>query len=62
MEIKVNNKKFIVTDMIIVGTDTNKYNVFDETYNHVCTIDAKNDIEFASKFNDYLIEVNYELE
>lgn len=61
MDIKVNNKKFIVTDMIMVGTDMNKYNVFDEKYNHVTTIDAKNDIEFASKFNDYLIKINYEM-
>lgn len=62
MELKVNNSTFRATHMIMSDTGKSKYNVFDKNYVHVCTIDANDEIEFASKFNDFLIENNYEVE
>lgn len=62
MELKVNNSTFHITHMIMSDTGKSKYNVFDENYVHVCTIDANDEIEFASKFNDFLIENTYEVE
>ena len=55
MELKVNNSTFHATHMIMSDTGKSKYNVFDENYVHICTIDADDEIEFASKFNDFLI-------
>lgn len=62
MKLKVNNSTFHATHMIMSDTGKSKYNVFDKNYVHICTIDANDEIEFASKFNDFLIENNYEVD
>lgn len=61
MEIKVNDIIFHITHMIMSDTGESKYSVFDKNYVHICTINANDEIEFASKFNDFLIENNYEV-
>lgn len=61
MELKVNNSTFHVTHMIMSDTEKSKYNIFDENYVHVCIIDANDEIELATKFNNFLIENNYEV-
>lgn len=58
MELKYNNTKFIVVNMIMADssdTPNIKYNVFTEDYKHITTIDAKNELEFGNKFNNFLI-------
>lgn len=62
MRIKIKNKEFIVTDMIVIDHKRDshmKYNVFDEKYNHVTSIDAEDEIEFMKLFNSYLVKNNY---
>ena len=59
MKVKVDGREFIVTDMIVIDSKVNshmKYNVFDEKYNRIVTIDCEDDIEFMKKFNDWLKE------
>ena len=59
MKIKVAGREFHVTNMIVVDSKVNshmKYNVFDEKYNRVVTIECENDIQFMKKFNDWLKE------
>ena len=57
MEVRVNNKKYIVTDMIVIGINVDsymKYNIFDENYKYVTTINAEDEIDFMRLFNIYL--------
>ena len=59
MKVKVNGREFVVTDMIVIDSNVcshMKYNVFDEKYNRIVTIDCEDDIEFMKKFNDWLKE------
>ena len=57
MIVTINNKDYVVTDMIEIGKDkvkTYKYNVFTLDYKHMTTIVA-NDIEdFKNKLTKYL--------
>lgn len=64
MEVKIKNRKFLVTDMIVIDHKTNshmRYNVFDEKYNHVTTIDAEDEVDFMRLFNAFLTINNYEM-
>lgn len=57
MIVTINNKDYVVTDMIEIGKDkvkTYKYNVFTLNYKRITTIVA-NDIEdFKNKLTKYL--------
>lgn len=49
MKVKVEGKEYLVTDMIVIDHRVNshmKYNVFDDKYNFVTSIDCEDEIEF----------------
>ena len=56
MNIKINDKEFIVTNMLLIDGDNNynKYNVFDKNYSHIVTIDAEDEIHFMEQFNNFM--------
>lgn len=57
MEVKVEGKEYLVTDMIVMNREVNsrmKYNVFDNKYNFITSIDCEDEIEFMQKFNNFL--------
>ena len=56
MKVKVKGKEYIVTDMVVINRKVNcmKYNVFDDKYNFVTSIDCEDEIEFMQKFNNFL--------
>lgn len=57
MKIEINNKKYIIVDMLLFGKGsdkTYKYNVFSEDYKHVFTCNANNYNQFYVKFIKHL--------
>lgn len=57
MKVKVEGKEYFVTDMIVMNREVNgrmKYNVFDDKYNFITSIDCEDEIEFMQKFNNFL--------
>lgn len=56
MKVKVDDKEYLVTDMVVMNRKVNrmKYNVFDDKYNFVTSIDCEDEIEFMQKFNNFL--------
>lgn len=58
MKIKVFNNEYLVTSMIVMNRDNTssmRYNVFDENYQHVTTVDAEDEEDFIKKFKARLI-------
>ena len=58
MKIKVFNNEYLVTSMILMNKDNTssmKYNVFDENYQHVTTVNSKDEEEFIKQFKTKLI-------
>ena len=54
MILEIRGRKLIVTDMFIVTTRKDailRYNVFDENYEHLTTIDAKDYDDFIKILN-----------
>lgn len=56
MKVKVEDKEYFVTDMVVMNRKVNrmKYNVFDDKYNFVTSIDCEDEIDFMQKFNNFL--------
>lgn len=61
MEITINNKTYIVTDMFVVGVEeyaSMKFNVFDENYKFVKSFSCKDEDEFKTLFTNYINNQN----
>ena len=57
MKLEINGKKYLVTDMFVVGEQPAckmKFNVFDDDYRFVASITCKYEDEFIIRFNNYL--------
>ena len=54
MTLEIRGRKFLVTDMFVVTKNPNtilKFNVFDENYRHLTTIDAEDYDSFLEILN-----------
>ena len=61
MTIVVEDKKYLITDMSVIGknsTVTMRYNVFDENYKFVKSFTCKDEEEFKNQFKNYLNNKN----
>lgn len=57
MKLTIQGKTYLVTNMFVVGKAidaTMKFNVFDENYKFVTSIDCEDEDEFIKLFNNYL--------
>lgn len=57
MKLEINGKKYLVTDMFVVGEQPlakMKFNVFDDNYKFITSITCKDEDEFMIRFNNYL--------
>lgn len=57
MKLTLNNKTYLITDMLVVGENTNasmKFNVFDENYKFIKSFSCKDEDEFKILFTNYI--------
>ena len=57
MEITLKGKTYLVTDMFVVGEETNVpmiFNVFDENYKFIKSFKCKDEDEFKILFTNYI--------
>lgn len=57
MKITLKGKTYLVTDMFVIGDETNVpmiFNVFDENYKFVKSFKCKDEDEFKTLFTNYI--------